>query len=47
LSELGWKRAVVKPFEAVAFAVAPTTRECLAITCRKRREPTPGADSHR
>lgn len=45
LSELGWKRAVVKPIEAIAFAVAPATRECLAITCRRRKGPTNGTDA--
>lgn len=44
LSELGWKRAVVKPIEAIAFAVVPATRECLAITCRRRKGSIPGTD---
>lgn len=44
LSELGWKRAVVKPIEAIAFALAPATRECLAITCRKRKRSTRRTD---
>jgi 2-polyprenyl-3-methyl-5-hydroxy-6-metoxy-1,4-benzoquinol methylase len=36
LGEAGWKRALMKPFEALAFRLAPDTRECLAITCRRR-----------
>jgi 2-polyprenyl-3-methyl-5-hydroxy-6-metoxy-1,4-benzoquinol methylase len=35
LLSMGWKRKVVKPLETVAFALAPSTRECLSITCRR------------
>lgn len=35
LGSANWKRMVLRPVETLAFAMAPSTRECLAITCRR------------
>ncbi len=32
---MGWKRRVARPIETAAFALAPSTRECLSISCRR------------
>jgi 2-polyprenyl-3-methyl-5-hydroxy-6-metoxy-1,4-benzoquinol methylase len=31
----GWRRTLHRPLESLAFAVAPSTRECMSITCRR------------
>ncbi len=40
LVSMGWKRKVQKPLETLAFALAPSTRECLSITCRRAKTAT-------
>jgi SAM-dependent methyltransferase len=35
LLSMGWKRKLRKPLETLAFALAPSTRECLSVTCRR------------
>jgi 2-polyprenyl-3-methyl-5-hydroxy-6-metoxy-1,4-benzoquinol methylase len=40
LLSMGWKRKVRKPLETLAFALAPSTRECLSITCRGSKATT-------
>jgi 2-polyprenyl-3-methyl-5-hydroxy-6-metoxy-1,4-benzoquinol methylase len=40
LVSMGWKRKVRKPLETLAFALAPTTRECLSVTCRRAAQPS-------
>ena len=42
LASMGWKRQVQRPFETLAFALLPSTRECLAVACRRARA-TPGS----
>jgi 2-polyprenyl-3-methyl-5-hydroxy-6-metoxy-1,4-benzoquinol methylase len=37
---MGWKRKVLRPFETLAFAIAPSTRECLSVTCRRATAPS-------
>ena len=39
---IGWKRQVQRPVETLAFALAPSTRECLSITCRRAEATTVG-----
>jgi len=31
----GWRRTLHRPLETLAFAMVPSTRECLSITCRR------------
>jgi len=36
--EAGWGRRLRRPIEALAFAIVPSTRECLSVTCRAAQE---------
>ncbi len=42
LQEAGWRRTLERPLESVAFALVPSTRECLSITCRRTASASAG-----
>jgi 2-polyprenyl-3-methyl-5-hydroxy-6-metoxy-1,4-benzoquinol methylase len=35
LVSMGWKRQLLSPLETLAFALVPSTRECLSVACRR------------